>query len=425
MDLTLRCRAYLSDPVASEAWRHINIHRQIRNHAVRDYYSHAPGDRPSAFDQINKLPAWKRQWPIWKDVSAHAAQQTVSQIHKDVKTMRERRKDGYEVGRLRWQGNGEVRSVAYQSEGFNVDHNTGHDGYVRLKLSKIGWMDVRESRPIPEVDEIKRVVLKKEPTGEWFACFVVDIPKAGKPAPRDDRPDQQRRYRPRNSVVYSHDRQSLSRDTRPHRRVRPIRPRTAETRSERTWVGKLGETASQDGESEASDQTESTRLPAQVIDVAYPGVRRGVRRGFGRQTDVGDIAVGKEQARRRVVSVLGPVGVQGQVTRDARDPRQRTRNHERVLSVRRGDAQADLDSGALLSGVRVHSRPRLERRKEYTSTWLDDATRGRGYRGGTLRINACADCAHYVHSLPGGCKARRRSRKPRVTRPAVVHQFGR
>ena len=183
MHLTLRCRAYPSDPVASEAWQHINIHRQIRNHAVRDYYSHTPGDRPSAFDQINKLPAWKRQWPIWKDVSAHAAQQTVSQIHTDVKTMRERRKNGYKVGPLRWQGNGEVRSVAYQSEGFNVDHNTGRDGYVRLKLSKIGWMDVRESRPIPETEEIKRVVLKKEPTGEWFACFVVDVPKADKPDP--------------------------------------------------------------------------------------------------------------------------------------------------------------------------------------------------------------------------------------------------
>ena len=78
MHLTLRCRAYPSEPVASEAWRHINIHRPIRNQAVRDYYTHTPGDRPSAFDQINKLPAWKRQWPTWKDVSTYAAQQTVS-----------------------------------------------------------------------------------------------------------------------------------------------------------------------------------------------------------------------------------------------------------------------------------------------------------------------------------------------------------
>jgi putative transposase len=34
MKHTLRFRAYLSDDVASEAWRHIDILRQIRNHAV-------------------------------------------------------------------------------------------------------------------------------------------------------------------------------------------------------------------------------------------------------------------------------------------------------------------------------------------------------------------------------------------------------
>ena len=44
-------------------------------------------------------------------------------------------------------------------------------------------MDVRESRLIPETEKIKRVILKKERTGEWFACFVVDIPKADKPDP--------------------------------------------------------------------------------------------------------------------------------------------------------------------------------------------------------------------------------------------------
>ena len=34
MKHTLRFRAYLPDDVASEAWRHIDILRQIRNHAM-------------------------------------------------------------------------------------------------------------------------------------------------------------------------------------------------------------------------------------------------------------------------------------------------------------------------------------------------------------------------------------------------------
>lgn len=38
MQHTLRFRACPTNDVASEAWRHIDILRQIRNHAVRNYY---------------------------------------------------------------------------------------------------------------------------------------------------------------------------------------------------------------------------------------------------------------------------------------------------------------------------------------------------------------------------------------------------
>lgn len=176
MDTALRCRAYPDADTASEAWRHIEIHRQIRNDAVRDYYSYEKGNRPAKYEQHKKLTQWKKQWPVYGDVSAHAAQQTVSQLHKDTETLKGRRKNGYKTGRLKWQGSGEFRSVAYQSEGFDVDHNTGQDGYVQLKLSKIGCFPVREHQPIPETDDIKRVILKKETTGEWFVSFITETP---------------------------------------------------------------------------------------------------------------------------------------------------------------------------------------------------------------------------------------------------------
>jgi len=188
MNVTFRCRAYPDEDTASEAWRHIELHRQIRNHAVRDYYNYKPGDRPSAYDQHNKLTDWKQRWPVFKDVSAHAAQQTVSQIHKDAKNLRKKRDKGYKIGRLKWQGSGERRSVAYQSEGYDVDYNTGRDGYATLQLSKIGSIPIRAHRDLPPSEEIKRVVLKKEMTGEWFACLVTektDDTLSEKPNPND------------------------------------------------------------------------------------------------------------------------------------------------------------------------------------------------------------------------------------------------
>jgi putative transposase len=185
MTLSLRLRAYLSDDVASEAWRHIDILRQIRNHAVRDYYDADYNDKPSDYDQHKKFSDWKQQWPVFSDPSTHAAQQAISQIHADLDGLEEKRDDGYDVGRLRWQGKGEFRSISYnQSSRFNVDHNTGNDRFVRLRLEKLGWLKIRANRRVPPADDINEVILKKQVTGEWYVSLVVDdaTPTRKKPA---------------------------------------------------------------------------------------------------------------------------------------------------------------------------------------------------------------------------------------------------
>jgi len=182
MQITLRFRAYLSDDVASEAWRQIDILRQIRNHAVRDYYSADYNDKPSEFDQNNKLTDWVDRWPVFSEPSRHAAQQAISQIHSDLETLDRRRDNGYNVGRLRWQGRGEFRSVSYnQSRRWNVDHNTGDERFVRLRLEKIGWFNIRANRAVPDADSINKIILKKESTGEWFVSIVVDVDEPEKP----------------------------------------------------------------------------------------------------------------------------------------------------------------------------------------------------------------------------------------------------
>ena len=182
MDTTLHFRAYPDESAASEAWRHIDIHRQIRNHAVRGYYRSGYNDKPSKYGQINELPRWKRQWSVFADVSAHAAQVTVAQIHKDLTVLKEHRKNGRKTGRLKWQGAGEFRSVAYEHEGFNVNHTTGNEFGV-LTLSKIGDIRVRAHRDLPATENVKRTVLKKERTGDWYVCFVVEADEPEKPAP--------------------------------------------------------------------------------------------------------------------------------------------------------------------------------------------------------------------------------------------------
>jgi putative transposase len=187
MDLTLRFRAYPDTDTASEAWRHIDIHRQIRNHAVRNYYRAGYNDRPEKNEQVNKLPGWKRQWPVFADVSAHAAQQTVRQIHTDLSNLGKRRRKGYKTGRLKWQGHGEFRSMSYnQSRRFNVNHTTGGEGWIGLEVEKLdGEIPVRAHRDMPDAADINRVVLKKERTGDWFVCFTFEVAEPDKPNPVD------------------------------------------------------------------------------------------------------------------------------------------------------------------------------------------------------------------------------------------------
>ena len=176
MKHTLRFRAYLPDDVASEAWRHIDILRQIRNHAVRDCYNSDYNDRPTEFEQNNKLTEWTDRWPTFAEPSQHAAQQAISQIHDDLETLQERCNEGYNVGRLRWQGRSEFRSVSYnQSSRFNVDHKTGDNQFVRFRLEKIGWFKIRAERDVPPAGDIDEVILKKETTGKWHVSLVTTV----------------------------------------------------------------------------------------------------------------------------------------------------------------------------------------------------------------------------------------------------------
>jgi putative transposase len=63
--------------------------------------------------QHRKLTDWKQRWPLLSEVSAHAAQQTVSEIHENTETRNGRRENGHETGRLKWQESGDRRSLAY------------------------------------------------------------------------------------------------------------------------------------------------------------------------------------------------------------------------------------------------------------------------------------------------------------------------
>lgn len=168
-----RYQASPDEETASEARRHIDIHRQLRNHALKDKREANPWAEPSAYTQHKRFTEWKQEWPVFGEVHSKAAQRTITQLHRDQSSLDELTAKGYDTGELRWKPPREFNSVTYSQSGFELRKQSGQ---TYVWLSKIGEIPITYHRPLPDDVDVKEVSLKEEPTGEWFVSFSVDKP---------------------------------------------------------------------------------------------------------------------------------------------------------------------------------------------------------------------------------------------------------
>ncbi|MFP8954607.1 RNA-guided endonuclease InsQ/TnpB family protein (plasmid) [Natrialbaceae archaeon A-arb3/5] len=185
MEYSHRYRAYPTSKVAERLEHHLDVHRQLYNHVHWGYTNSPEDDKPSEYDQNNKLPQWKRKWTVFAELHSKAAQATVARFHHNLTVLSELKKKGYNVGRLKRQAPSEYRSVTYNQSGFDLDEKRGHDKYAYVRFSKIGWVKIRYSRSIPDHATIKEVTFKKETTGEWFVSFGLETDDADFPGKLD------------------------------------------------------------------------------------------------------------------------------------------------------------------------------------------------------------------------------------------------
>jgi putative transposase len=185
MEHSHRYQAYPTQEVAAELEHHLNVHRQLYNHVRWDYENSPEDDNPSEYDQNNKLPKWKRKWPLFSELHSKAAQATVARFHRNLSNLRKKKEKGYKVGRLKRQVPRDYRSVTYNQSGFDLDEKRGRDRYAYVRFSKIGWVKIRYHRSIPDHTTIKEVTFKKEMTGEWFVSFGLETDDSDLPEKPD------------------------------------------------------------------------------------------------------------------------------------------------------------------------------------------------------------------------------------------------
>ncbi|QSG14958.1 Transposable element [Halapricum desulfuricans] len=185
MEYSHRYRAYPTDEVAERLEYQLDVHRQLYNHIRWDYTNSPEDEKPSEYDQNNKLPEWKRKWPIFSKLHSKAAQATVARFHWNLSNLSKKKEKGYKVGRLKRQTPRDYRSVTYNQSGFDLDEKRGCDRFAYVRFSKIGWVKIRYSRAIPDRATMKEVTFKKERTGEWFVSFGLETDDADLPEKPD------------------------------------------------------------------------------------------------------------------------------------------------------------------------------------------------------------------------------------------------
>jgi len=163
-----------SDAHREELDRHRDICRQRYNHTLYrlNEYQDEHGELPSMTTLRSELPDLKGWWDGLSDVYSKVLQTVVERLFDNLKGLSKLKENGYGVGQLKWKPPREFRSFTYSQSGFKLDKKGGQ---TVLSLSKLADIPIRLHRAIPDDAKLKQVTLKKEPTGEWFATFGVEL----------------------------------------------------------------------------------------------------------------------------------------------------------------------------------------------------------------------------------------------------------
>ncbi len=174
-----------SDAQREELDRHRNICRQLYNHTRYrlNEYRENHGELPSMTTLRSELPDLKKWWDDLTDVYSKVLQTVVERLFNNLSSLSALKQNGYGVGQLKWKPPREFRSFTYNQSGFKLDKKGGQ---IVLSLSKLADIPIRLHREIPHDSALKQVTLKKEPTGEWFATFGVEVER--EPPQKPDQP---------------------------------------------------------------------------------------------------------------------------------------------------------------------------------------------------------------------------------------------
>ena len=116
------------------------------------------------------LTRLKKEWPELNEVYSKCLQPERDRLYANIASLRELKKHGHKVGKLRFKPSQRFRTFTYNQSGFKLLPK--NEKFCLLHLSKIGDIPMQMHRAVK--GEIKGVTVKHMPSGKWLAYLLVD-----------------------------------------------------------------------------------------------------------------------------------------------------------------------------------------------------------------------------------------------------------
>ena len=146
----------------------MEVCRWVYNHFLSVWNSVAK--IPSRYDLQATLPQLKDDNHSLKKVNSKTLQMVLFMLYNNLKALRELKKKGRKVGRLRYKKYSQFKSFILNQSGFKL--KTTGNRLDKLYVSKVGDIPIELHRKVDGV--IKQVVIKKYQSGEWYALICTE-----------------------------------------------------------------------------------------------------------------------------------------------------------------------------------------------------------------------------------------------------------
>ncbi|MFQ5782904.1 MAG: RNA-guided endonuclease InsQ/TnpB family protein [Nitrosopumilus sp.] len=118
------------------------------------------------------LTELKQQEPWLYQYHSKMLQMISTQIEGAEKSLVTLNKKRYKTSKLKFAKYSDFRTFTYNQTGYKFETRGGK---TLLYLSKIGYVEIRQHRNIPQNCIIKQIIITKSKSGKWHACLTIDI----------------------------------------------------------------------------------------------------------------------------------------------------------------------------------------------------------------------------------------------------------